>query len=77
MGQAFLEQVERDTRIAHLFESMNLAYAFVSAADPLRTINTRLEFVKCLAQKTMDCAYFIRDYAEKTSFRESTDMAFK
>lgn len=79
MGQAFLQQVSRDARIARLLESMHGAYAFVNAAEPLKTvetINVRREFVKRLSQKTMDCAYFIRDYAEQTKFREFTDMTY-
>ena len=66
----FVEQIHKDACIAQLVESMNDAYAFVDAAEPLKTINTRPKIVKRLAQQTTDCAYFIRDYADKTSLGE-------
>ena len=69
--QAFLEQIERDTQIKGLLELMNRAYDFVAAAEALQKIKARPAIIESLAQQTTECAYFLRDYAGKSGFRES------
>ena len=50
---------------------MNYAYEFVTAAEALQKIKARPTIIEGLAQQTTECAYFIRDYAHQSSFRES------
>ncbi|KAH7913261.1 WD40-repeat-containing domain protein [Hygrophoropsis aurantiaca] len=63
-----LAQKDRDDSIIKLMEAMNRAYAFVQEAEPLRKIEFHREVITLLSQQTLECAYFIRDYARNKSF---------
>lgn len=49
---------------------MNDAYAFVSTAETLDAIDVRQAIIERLAQQSMGCAYFLRDYAGQNSLGE-------
>ena len=49
---------------------MNYAYEFVTLVQALQMIEARQATVKHLAQLTMDCAYFIRDYSGQSNICE-------
>lgn len=66
----FLEQIDRDKHVQHLLQSMNQAFALVTTAQALKVIDTRPAIVRQLAQQTMNCALFIRDYADQQKFGE-------
>lgn len=52
----------------NLSVSINYAYEFVTLAEALQTIKARQAVMGHLAQLTMDCAYFIRDYSGQCNF---------
>jgi hypothetical protein len=58
-----LAQKARDEAIDHLVEVMNDAYSFVNEAAALKEIESPKQIITVLTQQTIDCAYFIRDYA--------------
>jgi hypothetical protein len=43
-------------------------YTFVLEADPLTKINSHKRIIISLMVQTIDCGYFIRDYAKTTNF---------
>ncbi|KAH7922058.1 WD40 repeat-like protein [Leucogyrophana mollusca] len=53
---------------------MNNAYSFVREADPLKKIDSHNQYICVLSQQTIECAYFIRDYAKNKSFWMRTAM---
>jgi hypothetical protein len=63
-----LAQKARDETIDHLVETMNDAYSFVNDAAALKEIESHKQIIVALTQQTIDCAYFIRDYAINKSF---------
>jgi hypothetical protein len=63
-----LAQKARDEALDHLVEVMNDAYSFVNEAAALKEIESHKQIIAVLTQQTIDCAYFIRDYAINKSF---------
>jgi hypothetical protein len=63
-----LAQKARDEAIDHLVEVMNDAYSFVNEAAALKEIESHKQIIMVLTQQTIDCAYFIRDYAINKSW---------
>jgi hypothetical protein len=47
---------------------MNEVYAFVHETEPLQKIKSHEKIVLLMAKQTIECAYFIRDYAKNKSF---------
>ena len=47
---------------------MDDAYAFVHEAEPLKKINSHQRVVVLITQQTIECAFFIRDYAKNKRF---------
>jgi hypothetical protein len=73
--QAIVDQMDRDTKVKDLVETMNDVFAFVKAAEPLRKIESHEKIVLLMTQQVTDCAYFIGHYAEDTSFCTSLVQA--
>jgi len=66
--QVVLAQKARDEAIDHLVDVMNDIYSFVHEAEALRDIQSHKQIVVVITQQTIDCAYFIRDYAINKNF---------
>ena len=66
--QVVLAQKARDEAIDHLVDVMNDIYSFVHEAEALRDIQSDKQIVVVMTQQTIDCAYFIRDYAINKNF---------
>ncbi|KAH7923669.1 WD40 repeat-like protein [Leucogyrophana mollusca] len=66
--QIAVTQGNRDQNVLGLVEIMSDAYTFVHDADPLKKIESHSQVICMLSQQTIECAYFIRDYAKKKSF---------
>jgi hypothetical protein len=66
--QVIIAQVARDDRITHLVETMVDVYSFVDEAEPLKENDTQKRILVQMAQQTMECGYFIRDYARNKNF---------
>jgi hypothetical protein len=60
--------MDRDDSIHGLAETMADTYAFVHLAEPLKKIDSQKSIILSLAQQTLECSYFIRDYAKNKSF---------
>jgi hypothetical protein len=43
-------------------------YSFVDEAEPLKKFETQKRILVQMAQQTMECGYFIRDYARNKNF---------
>lgn len=52
----------------HLVEVMHDAYSFVEEAEPLNKVESHRRVIERMEQQTIDCAYFIRDYASNKNF---------
>ncbi|KAG9312578.1 hypothetical protein JVU11DRAFT_6974 [Chiua virens] len=66
--KALVSQKDRDDQITCLAGTMGDVLAFVKDADPLKAVKAHVDPLKVLTQQLMECAYFIRDYAEHRSF---------
>ncbi len=66
--QVVLDQVARDDNITHLVEAIADVYSFVDEAEPLKKFETHKRILVQMAQQTMECGYFIRDYARNKNF---------
>jgi len=62
--------MDRDDCIIHLIEVMDDVYSFVKDAEAIRKMESQSRTVALIAQQTIECAYFIRDYAMRKSFWE-------
>jgi hypothetical protein len=63
-----LAQNDRDESINRLVDTMNNTYAFVHEAEPLKKIESHKRIIMLLTQQTIECGYFIRDYAKNKNF---------
>jgi hypothetical protein len=43
-------------------------YAFIHLAEPLKKIDSQKSIILSLTQQTLECSYFIRDYAKNKGF---------
>jgi major membrane immunogen (membrane-anchored lipoprotein) len=66
-----LHQIERDGKITDLVQDIQDLYAFLKATDPSKYDERQKKIVTSLAQQTIECAYFIRQYASDPNFCES------
>ena len=63
-----LAQRDLDDSIRHLVVTMNDMYAFIHEAEPLEKIESHRQIVALMMQQTVECGYFIRDYAKNKDF---------
>jgi hypothetical protein len=63
-----LAQIARDDSVNHLVETIADAYSFVREAEPLKEFKSQKRILVQMAQQTMECGYFIRDYAKNKNF---------
>lgn len=77
MAQTLLAQVHRDENIRGLIETIVNVYQLVLDGDSLKYARATdqsssqkkiIEILAAMAAQTIECAYFIRVYAEKKSF---------
>ncbi|GJJ10744.1 hypothetical protein Clacol_004971 [Clathrus columnatus] len=57
-----------DQSILDLFETLDSVYKFVEDATEIKKHPSYERIMSSLAQQTVECAYFIRDYANKKNF---------
>ena len=69
--KAILAQKERDDNIGRLLETMSDVYTFVLEADPVKKVESHKRILAAMTQQTVECAYFIREYATNKSFSKS------
>lgn len=68
--QIIINQMNLDTKIQHLVETISNFFEFVHEAAPLdlSAINSQKDILACMAKQITECAYFIRDYAKNKNF---------
>ena len=66
-----MHQIERDGKITDLVQDMQALYAFLKGTDPSKYDEPQRKIVTSLAQQTIECAYFIRQYASDPNFCKS------
>ncbi|KAG2040400.1 hypothetical protein BDR03DRAFT_1089823 [Suillus americanus] len=64
-SEIILDQTERDQLAQSLLDKFEEVYCFMSQDDTLGQISSKLSIVEQIAQQTLECACFIRDYSEK------------
>ena len=67
-GQTIIAQKDRDNSINELAKTMGDAYAFVHLAEPLKKVESQKPIIISLTNQTVECCYFIRDYAKNKDF---------
>ncbi|KAI0309826.1 hypothetical protein OF83DRAFT_1071430, partial [Amylostereum chailletii] len=77
IAEALCDQINRDEKIRVLLDVIRDVYSFVKDAEPLNnwkdTIDkSQQKILSTIAKQTVDCAYFIRDYAQDASFVKRT-----
>jgi hypothetical protein len=68
LSKVVLAQMARDESINHLIETMADVYSFVQEAESLKKIELHNQILLHMAQQTVECGYFIRDYARNKNF---------
>ena len=66
-----MHQIDRDGKITDLVQDMQALYAFLKGTDPSKYDVPQRKIVTSLAQQTIECAYFIRQYASDPNFCKS------
>jgi hypothetical protein len=67
-SKIILAQAERDQSIQYLLNKLEEVYCFMSQEDTLGQISSKRSIAGRIAQQTLECARFIRDYSEKKGF---------
>jgi len=70
--QIILAQAGRDQAIDGLLKKLDQVYGFMTQEKTLGQISSMRNIVGQIAQQTLECARFIRDYSETKNFCESS-----
>jgi hypothetical protein len=66
--QTIIAQRDRDDSINDLAKTIGDTYAFVQEVEPLQKVKSHKPVIIALMKQTIDCGYFIRDYAKIKNF---------
>jgi hypothetical protein len=66
--QTILAQKDLDDNINHLVEIMGKTYAVLQDVEALKKVKSHEGTIMSLMKQTIDCGYFIRDYAKNKGF---------
>ena len=69
--QIILAQADRDQAVDDLLKKLEEVYGFMTQDKTLDQIESMHNVVAQIAQQTLECARFIRDYYETKNFCES------
>lgn len=58
----------RDDQVHNLADTMRDVYAFVIEAEPLKKLDVFRPILEVMVKQTIECAYFLQDYARIKSF---------
>ncbi|KAG1873644.1 hypothetical protein DFJ58DRAFT_366515 [Suillus subalutaceus] len=70
-SEIILAQTERDESVQSLLDKLEEVYRFMSQDDTLGQISSKHNTAGRIAQQTLECARFIRDYSKTKSFCKS------
>ncbi|GJJ10735.1 hypothetical protein Clacol_004962 [Clathrus columnatus] len=68
LADVITDTQEVDQIILDLFENLDSVYKFIEEATEIKNHPSYERIMTSLAQQTVECAYFIRDYAKKKNF---------
>ena len=68
--QKIIDQKSRDDSVCSLLSKMNEVYTFL-IQEELRDIGSMKTVVERICHQTLECSYFIREYAQNQKFRKS------
>jgi hypothetical protein len=68
LSKVVLVQKARDKSINHLIETMADVYSFVQEGESLKKTQSHKQILLHIVQQTVECGYFIRDYARNNNF---------
>ena len=74
-SQKIISQKDRDTAVCTLLSKMNEIYDSL-ANTGLRDIESMKKVVERITQQTLECSYFIQEYALNEKFRKSIISGF-
>ncbi|KAG2159003.1 uncharacterized protein EDB93DRAFT_1100061 [Suillus bovinus] len=72
-----LTQAERDKSINDLLKKLDEVYGFITQDDNLSKVESMRDVIGKIAQQTLECARFIREYSETKSFCESSNYCIR
>ncbi|KIK02236.1 hypothetical protein K443DRAFT_48303, partial [Laccaria amethystina LaAM-08-1] len=67
-----IPKIERDGKITDLVRDMQALYAFLKGTDPSKYDGPQKKIVTSLSQQTIECAYFVCQYASDPNFWKRT-----
>lgn len=68
-----MSQIDRDTRMTDLADTMSDTYKFVREGEALQKVAEFREHFNEMFKQTIECAYFIQAYA-KSNFGEQNKL---
>ncbi|KAG2369752.1 hypothetical protein BDR07DRAFT_1604574 [Suillus spraguei] len=68
-SKIILAQTSRDQSIQSLLEKLEQVYQFMSQDDALGQISSHRKIAGRIAQQTLECAHFIRDYSDESFWK--------
>jgi len=69
-SQMIMDQKNLDAAVCSLLSKMNEIYVTLTKAE-LRDIHSMKGVVERISQQTLECSYFIQEYAQNEKFRKS------
>ncbi|KAG2109952.1 uncharacterized protein F5147DRAFT_760522 [Suillus discolor] len=72
-AKIILAQAKRDESVDRLLQKLDEVYGFITEDDNLSKVESMHDVIGKIAQQTLECARFIREYSETKSFCESSD----
>ncbi|KAG2128368.1 uncharacterized protein EDB93DRAFT_1108997 [Suillus bovinus] len=76
-AKIILAQAQRDESVHRLFQKLDQVYGFIIQDDNLFKVESMRDVVRKIAQQTLECARFIREYSETKSFCESSGYCIR
>jgi len=67
-----IAQSDRDQAVHILVDKLDQVYGFMIQEETLSQISSMRDILGRISRQTLECARFIRDYAETKSFCESS-----
>ncbi|KAG2141160.1 uncharacterized protein EDB93DRAFT_1338661 [Suillus bovinus] len=72
-AKIILTQAERDESVDRLLQKIDEVYNFITQDENLSKVESMHDVIGKIAQQTLECARFIREYSETKNFCESSE----
>ncbi|KAG2130792.1 uncharacterized protein EDB93DRAFT_1263214 [Suillus bovinus] len=70
-AKIILSQAERDESVDRLLQKLDEVYGFITQDDNLSKVESMHDIIGKIAQQTLECARFIREYSDEELLEES------